>query len=79
MCLKYQTVVVDLILKDRCKKLLLIADGIKLLYFCLVELKYSNISVFNMMVAMNKPSRKAGSVNICIELIIFQLKCDGLN
>ena len=44
----------------------------------LVELKDSNISVFNMMVKMNKPSRKTGSV-ICIQLIIFQLKCDGVN
>ena len=31
-----------------------------------------------MMVKMNKPSRKTGSV-ICIQLIIFQLKCDGVN
>ena len=44
----------------------------------LVELKICNISVFNMMVKMNKPSRKTGSV-ICIQLIIFQQKCDGVN
>ena len=31
-----------------------------------------------MMVKMNKPSRKTGSV-ICIQLIIFQLKCDEVN